>query len=50
MAFDQTKFQVRFLEEAREHNSGLLESERNSGDAETMIALIRAAHSHKDQP
>ncbi len=51
MAFDQTKFLARFLEEAREHcarlNSGLLEIERNSGDAETMNALFRAAHTIK---
>ncbi|MBK5275133.1 MAG: hybrid sensor histidine kinase/response regulator [Desulfuromonadales bacterium] len=51
MAFDQAKFLIRFLEEAREQcsriNSGLLEIERHPGDAETMNTLFRAAHTIK---
>lgn len=51
MAFDQTKFLIRFVDEAREHCSrlseGLLGLESSSGDAETLNALFRSAHTIK---
>lgn len=51
MAFDQSKFLPRFVEEAREHCSrisdGLLDLERSSGDAETLNSLFRSAHTIK---
>jgi len=51
MAFDHSKFLARFVEEAREHCSrisdGLLNLERSPGDAETVNALFRSAHTIK---
>lgn len=51
MAFDQTKFLLRFVEEAREHCSrisdGLLAMESSSADAESLNALFRSAHTIK---
>ncbi len=51
MAFDQSKFLARFVEEAREHCSriseGLLNLETTPGDAETVNALFRSAHTIK---
>lgn len=50
MAFDQSKFLARFVEEAREHCSrltqGLLNIE-NTSDPETLNALFRSAHTVK---
>lgn len=51
MAFDQSKFLARFVEEAREHcsriSAGLLDLERASGDVETLNSLFRSAHTIK---
>jgi len=51
MAFDQSKFLARFVEEAREHCSrisdALLDLEKASGDAETLNSLFRSAHTIK---
>lgn len=51
MAFDIAKFIARFVEEAREHieglNRGLVELEKNPGDAENINAIFRAAHTIK---
>ena len=51
MAFDQSKFLARFVEEAREHcariSDGLLDLERSSSDAETLNSLFRSAHTIK---
>ena len=51
MAFDQSKFLSRFVEEAREHSSrmsdGLLNLERTPGDAELLNGLFRSAHTIK---
>ena len=51
MAFDHSKFLARFVEEAREHCSrisdGLLNLEKSPGDAETVNALFRSAHTIK---
>ena len=51
MAFDHSKFLARFVEEAREHCSrisdGLLNLEKAPGDAETINALFRSAHTIK---
>ncbi len=51
MAFDQSKFLARFVEEAREHCSriseGLLNLEKSPGDAETINGLFRSAHTIK---
>lgn len=51
MAIDPRKFLVRFVEESREHcgriTAGLLVLERDPGDAETLHALFRSAHTIK---
>lgn len=51
MAFDQSKFLARFVEEAREHCSrisdGLLNLEHSPGDAEIINGLFRSAHTIK---
>jgi chemotaxis protein histidine kinase CheA len=51
MAFDQSKFLARFVEEAREHcsriNQGLIDLESAPGDAEMLNALFRSAHTIK---
>lgn len=51
MAFDHSLFVARFVEEAREHcsriNEGLLNLESSPGDAETLNALFRSAHTIK---
>ena len=51
MAFDLSKFIGRFVEEAREHvttlNKGMLEIEKNTGDAETINLIFRSAHTIK---
>lgn len=51
MAFDHSKFLVRFVEEAREHCSriseGLLNLEHASGNAELLNGLFRSAHTIK---
>src|SRR5665647_3968762 len=51
MAFDHAKFLARFVDEAREHcariSDGLLNLEKNPGDAETLNALFRSAHTIK---
>ncbi len=51
MAFDHSKFLARFVEEAREHcsriNQGLINLESAPGDAETLNALFRSAHTIK---
>lgn len=51
MAFDQSKFLGRFVEEAREHCSriteGLLNIENSPGDAELLNGLFRSAHTIK---
>lgn len=51
MAFDHSKFLVRFVEEAREHCSriseGLLNLENSPGDAEMLNGLFRSAHTIK---
>ncbi|MDR3580177.1 MAG: hybrid sensor histidine kinase/response regulator [Oryzomonas sp.] len=51
MAFDQSKFLARFVEEAREHclriSAGLLDLEHSSGDVETLNSLFRSAHTIK---
>jgi len=51
MAFDQTKFLARFVDEAREHCSrisdGLLGMESSSGDGEALNSLFRSAHTIK---
>ena len=51
MAIDPRKFLARFVEESREHCSritaGLLALEQDPGDAETLHALFRAAHTIK---
>lgn len=51
MAFDQSKFLLRFVEEAREHCSriseGLLDLESSSGDDEFLNGLFRSAHTIK---
>ena len=51
MAFDQSKFLARFIEEAREHGSrlseGLLNLEATPGDSELLNGLFRSAHTIK---
>lgn len=51
MAFDQSKFRMRFIEEAREHihniNEGLLSLGKNPDDMETLNAIFRSAHTIK---
>ncbi|MEI6206677.1 MAG: hybrid sensor histidine kinase/response regulator [Desulfuromonadales bacterium] len=51
MAFDHSKFLIRFVEEAREHcariSEGLLNLEKTPGDAEMLNALFRSAHTIK---
>lgn len=51
MAFDYSKFLSRFVDEAREHcariSDGLLALDSAPGDAETINALFRAAHTLK---
>ncbi len=51
MAFDHSKFLARFVEEAGEHcarlSEGLLNLESSLGDAETLNALFRSAHTIK---
>ncbi len=51
MAFDLSRFLTRFVEEAKEHCSrlseGLLTLESSAGDAETLNALFRSAHTIK---
>ena len=51
MAFDLAKFLARFVDEARENctriGDGLLALEKSPGDAETLNALFRAAHTIK---
>lgn len=51
MAFDITKFIVRFVEEARDHiealNLGLVELEKKPDDEENINAIFRAAHTIK---
>jgi chemotaxis protein histidine kinase CheA len=51
MAFDQSKFLARFVEEAREHclriSAGLLDLEHSSSDVETLNSLFRSAHTIK---
>lgn len=51
MAFDHSKFLIRFVEEAREHclriGEGLLNLETNPEDAELVNALFRSAHTIK---
>jgi chemotaxis protein histidine kinase CheA/ActR/RegA family two-component response regulator len=51
MALDPRKFLLRFIDEGREHCSriteGLLVLERKPGDAETLNALFRSAHTIK---
>ena len=51
MAFDQSKFLARFVEEAREHclriSAGLLDLEHSSSNVETLNSLFRSAHTIK---
>ena len=51
MAFDQSKFLARFVDEAREHcarlSDGLIALENSPGDSETMNAVFRSAHTIK---
>lgn len=51
MAFDHSKFLIRFVEEAREHCSricdGLLNLEKTPGDAELINSLFRSTHTIK---
>lgn len=51
MAFDRSKFLVRFVEEAREHvkklNEGILTLEKHPDDADTLNMVFRLAHTIK---
>jgi len=51
MAFDQSKFLARFIEDAREHINeiyeGLFSLEKNPEDEETLNSIFRSAHTIK---